>query len=191
MILDDETYVKADFHQLPGQEFFTCSNKRDIQDKYKRKKMSKFAEKFLVWQAICTCGKISKSFVFKGNINQEIYLEECLKKRLLPLLKDHHVPTLFWLDLATAHYAKRVVEWYQNERIFFVPKSSNLANCPELRPIEKYWSHVKRELRKTRDRAKSITDFEKKNGIKHRITFMYAQDMMKSIRKKVRDFSYG
>lgn len=162
VILDDETYVKTDFHQIPGQEFFTCANKFNIEEKYKQKKLSKFAGKFLVWQAICTCGRRSQSFVTKGTMNQEIYLEECLKKRLLPFIRSHTISTLFWPDLATCHYSNKVIQWYEANRVIFVPKNSNPPNCPELRPIEKYWAHVKHELRKTKGRAQNVADFQKK-----------------------------
>ncbi|XP_065080106.1 uncharacterized protein LOC135702959 [Ochlerotatus camptorhynchus] len=39
-VMDDETYIKADFKQIPGLEFFTGKSKFDVDDKFKKKKMS-------------------------------------------------------------------------------------------------------------------------------------------------------
>src|SRR5215207_9985614 len=42
VIMDDETYVLADYKQLPGQEFYTTLDKASIPDKFKKKKKCKF-----------------------------------------------------------------------------------------------------------------------------------------------------
>ena len=59
-------------------------------------------------------------------------------------LKKHEVPTFSWPDLATCHYSKMFIEWYQTNKVKFVPKDANPSNCPELRPIERYWALVKK-----------------------------------------------
>ena len=56
VVMDDETYVKADFKQLPRQEFYTASGKGKVSEIFKTIKLSKFPKKYLVWQAICRCG---------------------------------------------------------------------------------------------------------------------------------------
>ena len=89
LVMDDETYVKTDFKQLPGKTFYVASGRNAIEKKYRQIATKKFARKYLVWQAICTCGKKSKPFITTGTINGQIYKDECLKKRLLPLIKDH------------------------------------------------------------------------------------------------------
>ena len=53
--------------------------------------MQKFAKKFLV----CECSERSSCFVTTGTINTEIYIKECLKKRLLPFLRSHTGNPLF------------------------------------------------------------------------------------------------
>ena len=73
VVLDDETYIKADFKQIPGQEFYTSKSRRDAPEDCKVKKRSKFPKKILVWQAICSCGKRSRSFITTGTVNGEIY----------------------------------------------------------------------------------------------------------------------
>ena len=55
VVQNDETYVKADFKQLPGQEFHTATGRGKVADIFKHIKLSKFAKKYLVWQAICLC----------------------------------------------------------------------------------------------------------------------------------------
>jgi predicted transcriptional regulator len=125
LIMDDETYVKADFRQLPGLLFFTAQHKFDVPEEVRKQKLSKFAKKYMIWQAICSCGKRSAPFVTTGTVNGEIYLKECLQKRLLPLLKQHEGPTIFWPDLASCHYSNDVLEWYEANGVTFVPKDMN------------------------------------------------------------------
>jgi len=43
-----------------------------------------------------------------------------------------------------------------------VPKEANPPNCPELRPIERYWALVKRELKATEKEAKDIQNLKNK-----------------------------
>ena len=82
-------------------------------------------------------------------MNGKIYRDEFLQKRLLPFpfLRFHEGETLFWPDLATCRYAKRVMEWYATNDVVFVPKEANPPNSPELHPIEKFWTIVKDKLR--------------------------------------------
>ena len=95
VVQDDETYVKADFKQLPGQEFYTATGRGKVADIFKHIKLSKFAKKYLVWHAICTCGLKSNIYIATETVNQEIYVSECLQKRLLPFLKRHNCSVLF------------------------------------------------------------------------------------------------
>lgn len=94
-VMDDETYIKADFKQIPELEFFTSNRKFDVDDKFRKEKMSKFTSKSLVREAVCSCGLRSEPFVIKGTVNDEIYKSECLKKRLLPFLQQHDEAPLF------------------------------------------------------------------------------------------------
>lgn len=161
-VMDDETYVLADFSQLPGQEFYTADSRGNVEEQFRVKKQSKYPKKFLVWQAICTCGKRSSIFIAQGSINSEIYIEECLEKRLLPFLRQHHVSTIFWPDLASCHYSNATKKWYEAHGVVFVPKEANPPNCPELRPIERYWALVKKELKKTKQSSRTVQDFRRK-----------------------------
>lgn len=162
-VIDDETYCKADFRQLPGLEYYVSVFRGGVPRKFKVRRITKFPAKYMVWQAICTCGEKSKPFVSKGTINSEVYIKECLKARLLPFIKAHTMPVLFWPDLATSHYSKEALNFYAANSINFVPREANPPNCPELRPIEKYWGQVKRKLKKTKKQAANIKIFKKKN----------------------------
>lgn len=188
-IMDDETYVLSDFSQLPGQEFYVADARGNVLDKFKTQRKAKFPKKFLVWQAICSCGKRSKIFVTTGTINTEIYSKECLQKRLLPFLRQHKVSTFFWPDLASCHYSKAVLDWYQKNNIVFVPREANPPNCPELRPIERYWALVKRELKTTQRVSKDVVDFRRKwCAASQRIKEDTVKALMKGVAEKVNNF---
>lgn len=79
---------------------------------------------------------------------QYVYIEQCLQKQLLPFLRDHTGPVLFWPDLASCHYAKKIIKWYKENDVKLVAKTANPPNCPELRPIENYWALVKQPISK-------------------------------------------
>lgn len=74
VIMDDETYCRADFNQLPGDEYYTAKIKDGVSSKYTSRKIGKFPEKYLVWQAICSCGMRSEEFMMKGNMNSDMYI---------------------------------------------------------------------------------------------------------------------
>jgi len=137
-IMDDETYVLSKFSQLPGQGFYVAKERGGVEEQFRVQHKSKFPKRFMVWQAICSCGLRSASFVTQGMINGEIYVKECLQKRLRPLILKHEVSTFFWPDLASCHYSKAAMEWFSSNGVTLVPKEVNPPNCPELRPIKKY-----------------------------------------------------
>lgn len=94
-IIDDETYVKVDQNQIPGQKFYIADRRLNVADKYKYVKVDKFGKKVLIWQAICTCSLRSRAFATARTLNSDIYMKECLQKRLLNLIKKHNRPTNF------------------------------------------------------------------------------------------------
>lgn len=123
----------------------------------------------LIWQAICSCGKRYQPFFSTGTINANIYLTECLQKRLLPFIRDHKLrklPTIFWPDLATSHYSKTVLNWLAEKEIKFVPKDMNPPNCPQLRPVERYWAHIKRILKNDGRAVKTAKEFQARWTVK-------------------------
>ena len=140
----------TDFNQLPGNSFYTAKDKNAVKRSYKEVKFSKFPKRYMVWQAICSCGLRSRVFITKSTINSKICIKEWLQRRLLPFVRQHTGSVLFWPDLATSHYARPTLEWYEENGIQVVPKEANPPNCPELRPIERYWALMMRTLKKQR-----------------------------------------
>jgi transposase len=192
VVMDDETYIKADFQQIPGQEFYTATNRKDAPEDCKIKKRSKFPKKFLLWQAICSCGKRSRSFITTGTVNGDIYKKECLQKRLLPFLRSHSTQPLFWPDLASCHYSKAVSEWYTQNGVAVVPKRCNPPNCPELRPVEEYWSIMKGILKKKGGQVKSVAEMQKKwTWACKQYPNSAVQTLMSRIRRKARKMAYS
>lgn len=84
IVMDGETYVKLDLRHLPGRKYYVSNVRAMVPSKYKYILLDKYAKKLMIWQAICTCGLKSQPFVTSGTMNSKVYLEECLKKRLLP-----------------------------------------------------------------------------------------------------------
>lgn len=192
IVMDDETYVKLDYKTLPGPQFFTVNKEEKVTTADKSIQCEKFGKKLMVWQAICQCGKVSSPFVTNKTMNQEIYLKECLKKRLLPLIKEHSNKPLFWPDLASCHYASSVVNWYDSENLDYVKKELNPPNCPELRPIERFWAIIKRDLKQTCKPADSVKKFKYNwNRVVKKRGERLAKNLMKDVKKKVRKMGSG
>lgn len=189
-VMDDETYVLSDFSQLPGQEFYVADARGNVPEKFRTQRRSKFPRKYLVWQAICSCGERSQNFVTTGTINTEIYIKQCLQKRLLPFLRSHDVSSYFWPDLASCHYSKAALEWYQQNNVTFVPREANPPNCPELRPIERYWALVKKKLKATKGTCKDTTAFKRKwCAASQQIQEETIKALMRGVPEKVKNFT--
>lgn len=190
ILMDDETYVKLDGATLPGPQFYTKKVGETVDDSISSIPIEKFGEKVLVWQGICSCGKRTSSFFTKGTVNSEIYINECLKKRVLPFIKKHKGNILFWPDLASAHYSKNTLNWYKENNVNFVEKNMNPPNCPFLRPIERYWAQIKGELRKKGKENKDVNQFKNTwNYITKKYSERSVQNLMKSVKSKVRKFA--
>jgi hypothetical protein len=102
----------------------------------------KYEPKILVWLAISSKG-ISEPYIHesKNTIGGDVYLNQCIKSKLIPFIDKHHPndEILFWPDLAKAHYANDVLNFWASESVPIVPKGSNPPNVPQVRPIEDFW----------------------------------------------------
>lgn len=115
-----------------------------------------------------------------------------MQKRLLPFLRSHSSQPLFWPDLASCHYSKAVAEWYKDNDVAVVPKQCNPPNCPELRPIEEYWSIMKGILKKKGGQVKSAAELQKKwTWACKQYPDSAVQDLMSRIRRKARTMAYS
>ena len=50
-------------------------------------KTEKFGKKVMIWQAICSYGFKTQPFFANRNMNSEVYVKECFKKRLMPMIR--------------------------------------------------------------------------------------------------------
>lgn len=186
LIMDDETYIKKDFSQIPGKEYYIKGPGEILDESLTTIGYGKFTPKKLFWQAICECGLRSRPYLSAGNMTAEIYTQECLKKRLLPFILEHGGPTIFWPDLAAIHYARSTIQFMNDNEINFVPKSANPAAVPEDRPIEKYWALIKRELKKEPKAATNDKELKYRyQRASSRITEETVKSLMSSVRQKV------
>ena len=138
-IIDDESYFTLSNANLSGNDTFYSNDRNMTANDVKYYDKAKYEEKVLVWLSMSPAGLIQFYIVtIKMTVNQKVYLEECLKKRLLPFIKKYHKggKYVFWPDMDSSHYANLVQEWLVKEKIPFIPKSMNVANVPEIRPIE-------------------------------------------------------
>jgi hypothetical protein len=148
-ILDDESYFTLSNSTLSGNDTYYSNDRTLTPDDVKHHDKSKYEPKVLVWLAISTKG-ISQIHIRPSAmaINQEVYLNECIIKRLVPFINKYHSDGnyVFWPDLASSHYAYSVTDWLEEQKIPFVPKDMNPANLPEARPIEDFWAILKRDV---------------------------------------------
>ena len=125
IILDDEKYfgLSGDNVQC-NQRFYTTDPSITPSDiKYKKKK-KKFAAKPLIWMGMSSKG-VSNVYVQQA-ITTDIYLNECINKRLLPFIEKHYQRNnyIFCPDKGSAHYAGVVIERLRTKNINVVTKSN-------------------------------------------------------------------
>jgi hypothetical protein len=72
---------------------------------------------------------------FKGTMNGHIYLNQCIKKVLLPVIKKYHKieDVIFWPDKATSLYANEVTSFLHENNIDFVQKDEMYRKLEELK----------------------------------------------------------
>ncbi len=90
-IIDDESYFTLGNTALPGNNIFYSSDVSKTPESVKNKYVKKFEEKLMVWLAISPRGISKPYFVPSGlAVNQHVYLGECIKKRLEPIIKEYY-----------------------------------------------------------------------------------------------------
>jgi len=189
LIIDDETYVQQDNEQVNIKQYYRAKNKNDVNDKYRFKAKQKFPKKFLVWQALDDKGHASDLFICEGTMNADLYLNECIKKRLIPFIKKWHSNSnvLFWPDLAQAHYAKRVTDFLDEQKINYVSKKDNPPNVPQARPIEQYWAICKRKYAEKNVQSNTLSNFKSIwKKIANEVIQESGKQLMESTKKKLR-----
>jgi hypothetical protein len=145
-IIDDESYFTLTHGTINGNDNFYSSDVNRTSASTKYRTASKYEAKIMVWVCISEKGISSPYYLPSGlAINQVNYLHECIEKRLVPFINQHHSDGeyLFWPDLAGAHYANSVLDYLDRENINYVRKQDNPPNVPEARPVEDFWSILK------------------------------------------------
>ena len=187
LMIDDETYVKLDFSTLPGKQFYIKKRGETLPDSVTTIASEKFPAKRLIWQTICECGMRSAPFAMTGTMDSNLYVNECLHKRLLPFIKKHNKPVIFWPDLAPIHYSKTAQQWFVDNDVQVVPKEANPPCVPEDRPIERYWALCKRELKKEPKAAKNDEEFKYRwKRASARVSEETIKCMMSTVRDKIK-----
>ena len=120
---------------------------------------TKFVKQYLIWQSLDSLGNVSKPYICTSTMNSERYLNDCVKKRLIPFINNRDV--LFWPDMSTCHYSESVVNYLKSKNIDFIEKHNNAPKVPQARPIEKFWAICKREYRSRKHPAKNLNSFRR------------------------------
>ena len=106
--MDDEKYFPFYCDKMPGKQGIYTDNIEECPDEIKYKGEDKYPSHMLVWIAISEHGFSEPLIrpVGAPAINQHIYLQECLIKRLMPFINQHHSDGnyVFWPDCASSHY---------------------------------------------------------------------------------------
>lgn len=148
VVMDDESYFTVDGSNCYGNDSYHSYDGLEAPENVKFQFTSKFPTKVMVWIAMSAKG-LSEPYITKsGNaINASIYSKECLN-RLVEFIAKYHSDDkyIFWPDLATSHYAKLTQSEYARLKINVVPKNLNPPNVPQVRPIEEFWSILKRKV---------------------------------------------
>ena len=191
VLMDDETYLDFNGYNCGKNKYYYESGLLPVDEEKKYITKTKFPNKIMVWIAISPKG-FSKPYFRRqreGAVNGQVYREECIKKRLIPFIRQHYPEDnyIFWPDLASSHYAKPVIELLEEQRIKVLSKDRNPPNVPQLRPIETFWSHFKSRVFDNGFQPKTIEDLEKR-AKKILTTFdqKYCENLMKEVGRKIR-----
>jgi hypothetical protein len=164
-ILDDEKYFSLSGCQMNGNDIYYTSNNSNVSYKVKYKAKKKFERKLMLYIAISKEG-ISKPFFCPSGlaVNKEVYINSCLKKVLLPFIREKHSekPIIFWPDKASSHYARDSIRFLIAKSVPFVPKIRNPTNVPQIRPIEDLFGFLATEVYKGGWSAKDLPQLKRR-----------------------------
>ena len=146
LVIDDESYFSL---ENPYKSGFYSSNKENCPDEIKFHGRKKFPKRLCVWIAISPKGH-SDVFFVPANcaLNAKIYSEECIKAKLVPFIEKYYPKGyyVFWPDGASCHYASTTIDVFEKFRINYIKREENPPNVPQIRPIERFWSHLKKAV---------------------------------------------
>lgn len=190
IVMDDESYFPMSGQNIPGNDGFYTSDRSGCDSDFKNKTKHKFPMKIMVWIAISESGHSAPYFARgHGSVNSEIYAKKCIRERLTRFIRTHHSDGqyIFWPDGATVHYGQPSKDAYIENGIKFVERDDNPPNVPQLRPIERFWAHLKTKVYSNDWKAISLLHLESRIRSKIReFSPKYFQDLMKGCKTLVR-----
>jgi hypothetical protein len=193
VILDDESYFPLDPSDLSYRQFYHAATPGNVCPSERTKGKAKFFQKVMVWQAIDEKGNRSEPCFFQGTINGDVYLKECIRKRLIPFIKKYHKveDVLFWPDLASCHYTEAVRNELDSAGIDYIGKHENAPNVPQARPIEIFWGVLKKKYLARKKSVKNLNGFKRVyRQLDKSFTKKSAQELMRQLRRNVRKIGY-
>ena len=92
VVMDDEKHFTLSGHKIPGNAGYYSSGKSKCPDKVHFAGKEKYPTKVLIWIAISARGKFNPLIRPSKSepIDSDIYINECLAKRLLSFIHEHH-----------------------------------------------------------------------------------------------------
>lgn len=188
VIIDDESYFLLKDDHVAGNR---CVWTRDIEKcppEVRYIQTEKYPKKLLVHATISQRGISKLFFVPAGNaVNAEVYMD-ILRTRVIPFIREKHADRryFFWMDLASAHFANRTLEYLREQNIKFVPKSANPPAVPSLRPIEDFWSALKREVYAGGWEASNFEELKRRISAKaHQMSLEVVWNLFRTLRERI------
>jgi hypothetical protein len=145
---------------------------------------SVFIPKLEVWVAFSNKG-ISEPFIqsISEKFDYNVYLEECVKKRLIPFIKEKHINlanTVVWADAQPAYTNKKVLAHLDENSIIHVDKEENPGN--RVKCFSYFWNY----LRNTRIYARNW-EAENEDELADRIKYCLKSLDMNGVKRIVND----
>ncbi len=80
----------------------------------------------------------------------------------------------------------------RSQDISFVERPNNAPNCPQVRPIDKYWALCKKQYKKRSKEPKSLNGFRIIcRNVSKKVTEMSGKNLMERLRVKLRSVGYA
>ena len=105
VIIVDEKYFSLSNTNIPGNVYYYTSDKSATPPDTKYKKRSKYEPKIMIWLTVSSKG-VCEPYIHRsnGSVNADVYLNQCVKSKLIPFIKKYHAndDMIFYPDLARA-----------------------------------------------------------------------------------------
>ncbi len=130
-----------------------------------------------------------------ANINSDVYMKECLKKRVLPFIKSHKGSTLFWPDLASCHYSMKTFTMVQRKYSRICAKiyqSTGLSIIPVVQTYRKILGNCQRNSKEDRKSCQCQQRISKfLDTAARKVSSKVVQNLMLGITRKMRLYLRG